>query len=376
MEIRYAAELLAKQGEDVGRVGRDIGHQAARGRVDWLQRMLIEVNRTEPDEEAGWFAGYREAMLDILGGLLNEATSRDGGEDVLARVKRAPVRCAVVRALASAASTPVELAAKIGKKTEQVSRALGELQEMDVVQALVSDDDKRKRPVRLTIRGREVAKKLQEAAVSDDVVLGIELATEYHAALVARGRAFRDDYLGWASTKVSSDVAAATWGIITEAAEQRHLVSNQAGTAYLVPDASEAALSTDESAEWIAAWAEKQNEERGIELIFLRSDSRRDDWMQVISRANELCKSVEVRHVMSVDIKLSDDLPKQDRPYDIVYTHLFMRDREPSLVEPVVTNAKRTWLLTEDETFQSDSLWPLYIAGEVKRMRAGQHESS
>lgn len=348
MEITLVAALLGSGPDDVGRVGRDAGHQAARGRTDWLQDLLIEVNRTDGGGDP-WFTGYREALLDIIGGLLSETASRAQDDDVVEQVTRAPIRQAVVRALDGVVRTPKELGAQIGKKVEQVSRGLRELQDLGVVEVLSSDADKRKRPVRLTLRGRAIVKELSQAPLTADLKLGIELAAEYHAALIAGGRLFRDEYLGWASKKVSGELAEAVWLAVTDAAAARFVVTERHGTAYLVPDASEQALRSELSAKWLAAWAQRQHQKRGVEVVFVRTDVDRDDWTHVLRDANERCTSVQLRHIRSVDLRLADTLPDAARPYDILYTHPFTHAREPASVDPVVRNASYIWVLREGD---------------------------
>lgn len=373
MEIAHAAELLGRGADDVGRVGRDIGHQAARGRTDWLQEILIEINRNEP-EEGSWVAGYREAMLDIVDGLLNEAMARQRDDDVLEQVTRAPVRKAVVRALDGEVRTPKELASAIGKKPEQVSRALGELHEMGVVQVLASDDDKRKRPVRLSLRGREIAKVLQEEGLPTQVKLGIQLAAEYYAALIAGGRVARRDYLAWASTLVGDEIAEASWCAVTSSAVERYVATERYGTAFLLRDASDDALSMrgDQLVEVLAAWLERQHSERAIERVYLRSDVERDDWTYVVQEVNARCEVAQLRHITSTDIDWSDAFPAHESGYDILYTHPLTHEREPERVGAVVSNAKRRWLLSEDESPAWDftSIHPMALATEVARLRA------
>jgi DNA-binding MarR family transcriptional regulator len=365
------------------------------GRAD-LQRVLDALGRWDDGEISERLDGYRDALFDVIGALLNEL-ERDEDDDELARwLRRGAVREAAVLGLVRGPRLPSEIAKDAGKSPESVSRALADLAEAEVVQTLaMAQADKRQRPYRLTIKGRELGRRLMDQRdLPEGVSDGLELASEFYAALMAQGRISYPDFERWATGRVGRAAARAACEKLVQHGAARDVVREmEGGIAVAMRDVSDEALKTSEDGDehvtdWFAAWVVALGE-RHIDVLYVRTDAHPFCWQKVINEVNKGKTGVNVRLCSTADVKLAGDLNELYRPslekerYAIMYTHGYTWLREHDQPNPIVEGASERHMLVpaEDEgppatDWPSRGLDPVFVREQVTSLRARQRCAS
>lgn len=142
----YEAEHLAALGEAVGRALAE-SDEGARGVLEAALREASRKVRRDP---------VRLATVTALTGVLLAAEGSLRRAVELTKAKSlSPSYCTLLRALAEGSKTPAQLAARLGRNKAQLSRELGQLVEMKLVDRYIHQD-KRTYFCALSPRGRQV----------------------------------------------------------------------------------------------------------------------------------------------------------------------------------------------------------------------------
>lgn len=163
---------------------RDLGHELPRKRIETLREFRAGL-ASVPETANDWAKGYKAALAD-LATAYEAAVEPELDLEEAERVVRARKGFArILSSVGAGVSRPSELARAAAMDAGQVSRALGELRAANLVEDAPAADA-RSRPVRLTLLGERLLRRLEpqappreaEAILTAAITLFAHLATE------------------------------------------------------------------------------------------------------------------------------------------------------------------------------------------------------
>jgi DNA-binding transcriptional ArsR family regulator len=136
--------------------------------------------------EGSFAAGYAAALADVAASFDAVRGSDDDEQAAVEIIKRGSVRD-VLTALRDGVVAPGDIARRLGKRPEVVTRLLGDLREAHLAEeADVEGGDRRRNPHRLTERGLAITERLAPT-LPEQARLGIAFASRVLGVLAQRG---------------------------------------------------------------------------------------------------------------------------------------------------------------------------------------------
>ena len=146
-QILVDDERLASFAHDLGHSLRTVDDEVLRE-----LRNLLAAATVEDDHRSGIVSG----VLELIDGYRSSVATARGEAEALAELRQGLSRD-VVAELAQRSATTSELARALGKSDPEISRALGRLRKLDLVDSTRDLLNRRVRPHRLSLQGRTLA---------------------------------------------------------------------------------------------------------------------------------------------------------------------------------------------------------------------------